>query len=87
LGFKSDFLGNKRIIWEKIGLFGKNRIIWEKNRIIWEKIGFFGKNWIFWEKIRFFDYAIIFFSSVFPLVKIIEKQQRKILNTNKNINN
>jgi hypothetical protein len=42
LGFKSDFLGNKRIIWEK------------KNRIIWEKIGLFGKKSDYLGNIRFF---------------------------------
>jgi hypothetical protein len=78
-------LGKKRIIREKIGLFGKKSDYSGKNRIIWEKIGLFGKKsdylgkiglfgkypifWeiIRWKKNRFFDYAIIFFSSDFPL--------------------
>jgi hypothetical protein len=54
LGFKSDFLGNNRIIWEKTDFLVKNRIIWEKIGLFGKKTDFLGKNPIFWERIRFF---------------------------------
>jgi hypothetical protein len=37
LGFKSNFLRNNRIIWEKSDFLGKNRIIWEKSDYLGKK--------------------------------------------------
>jgi hypothetical protein len=54
LGFKSDFLGNNPIFWEKSDFLVNNPIFWEKNPIFGKKIRFFGKNPIFWVITQFF---------------------------------